>query len=369
MAANIEIRTINGVEVASYIENGRKERAWHELGTPYDGPLTAAEAIAGCHADFEVGLQPIIGVTPELLEMINQGQFLNGSMLKDLIIEGTKATMRLDHNETLGIVSDRYGVVQNKHAFDFIDMLTTGELGGETPTIETAGVLGRGERIFITAKFPEPIRMAGKDDLIDMYVVFTTSHNGEGAVTCMVTPVRVVCNNTLNYAMNHNSGKLSMRHTRYVADRLDLTNKNNAEMAYKTLNLYNSYKEYFEQSLEALARVKLTDKESEQILAKALLTDDAFKIYTQNGNSLNTDDISTRSKNLMMNVRNALHSGVGQRNIEAGTGLWLVNGLTTYYQNDMSWKDTEKKFDAITEGVVQNKLQSVYNSLSLKMAA
>lgn len=365
MAANIEIRTINGVETASYIENGRKERAWHGLGTVYDRPLTALEALQGAHADFEVGLQPMVGITPELMNMINNGQFINASMLKDMFIDGHCATMRLDHNEVLGVVSDSYGVVQNKHAFDFVDMLTTGELGGETPTIESAGMLGNGERVFITAKFPEPIRMAGKDDLIDMYVVFTTSHDGTGAVTCMVTPIRVVCNNTLNMALQNNSGKISMRHTSHVLDRLDLANKENAQMAYKSLNLYNTYKAFFEESLMELAKKRLTDKETEQILAKALLSDDVWKVYKNNNFSLNSDDIPTRSKNIMLNVTDALHTGVGQAQIEGGTGLWLVNGLTTYYQNTMTWKDDEKKFNAITDGSVQKKLQTVYDSLRL----
>ena len=369
MAANIEIRTIGGKEIASFIENARKERAWHRLGEVYDRPLTAVEALQGAHADFEVGLQPIAALTPEILGMIERGEPIDPFLLNSYIIEGQKATMRLDYNEALGIVSDSYGVVQNKHAFDFIDLLTTGELGGETPTIECAGLLGRGERVFITAKFPEPIRLAGKDDVVDMYVVFTTSHDGTGAVTCMVTPVRVVCNNTLNLALKNNSGKISMRHTSHILDRLDLTNKENAEMAYKSLNLYNTYKEYFEQSLAELAKVSVSDKATEQILAKALLSDDIFKIYKQNDCNINSDDIPTRSKNILLNVTDALHTGVGQSNLQAGTGLWLVNGLTTYYQNNFAWKDDEKKFKAITEGSVQQKLQSVYDSLSFRQAA
>lgn len=369
MAANIEIRTIGGKEIASFVENAKQERAWHKLGEVYDRPLTAIEALQGAHADFEVGLQPIVSLTPEIVSLIERGESIDSQMLAKQIIEGQRATMRLDYNETLGIVSESYGVVQNKHAFDFIDLLTTGELGGDTPTIECAGLLGKGERVFITAKFPEPIRLAGKDDIIDMYVVFTTSHDGTGAVTCMVTPVRVVCNNTLNLALKNNSGKISMRHTSHVLDRLDLTNKENAKMAYQSLNLYNTYKEYFEDSLARLAKVSLSDKATEGILAKALLSDEVFKIYRKNNLNLNSDDIPTRSKNIMMNVTEALHTGIGQDRLQAGTGLWLVNGLTTYYQNNLAWKDEEKKFKAITEGSVQQKLQSVYDAITYQQAA
>ena len=113
----------------------------------------------------------------------------------------------MDTMKPLGVVSDSYGIVQNSDAFKFLDTLLTGKLtdSEHTPIIETAGVLGNGERVFITAKFPEQIILDNKtDDRVDMYVVFTTSHDGTGAVNCMVTPTRVVCNNTLNYALDHN---------------------------------------------------------------------------------------------------------------------------------------------------------------------
>lgn len=378
MAANIEIREINGVQTASYIENGSKEIAWHNLGTQYDHPLTAVEALEGAHANFDVSLQPIIGVTPQLqnaldgkpsigidfLKEMNGKQYISVEELQKMIIEGKKATMRTDYNETLGIVSDSYGIVQNKHAFDFIDMLTTGTVGGETPTIECAGMLGKGERVFITAKFPEPIRMLGKDDNINLYAVFTTSHDGTGAVSCMITPVRVVCNNTLQMAFGRNNGRINYRHTRYVTDRLDLMNKDNARLVTQTLGVYNTYKECFEESLQQLANIRLTDKETENILAKTLLSSDNYKMYAANNNSLICDDMPTRSKNIIENVTETLHSGIGQDIIDKGNGLWLLNGLTTYYQNNFGWKDEEKKFNAIMDGSVAQKVQTAFNLIT-----
>lgn len=383
MAANIEIRMVNGVETASYIENGAKERAWHGLGTVYDRPLTVKEALEGAHANFNVELQPVIGVTPQLDAVLNGipvignddylsldgKQYVDVNALREMIVKGKKATMRTDYNETLGIVGDGYGVVQNSQAFDFIDMLTTGTLGGDTPTIECAGMLGRGERVFITAKFPEPIRIAAKDDTIDMYAIFTTSHNGSEAVSCLISPVRVVCQNTLNWAMHNNTGRINYRHTRNVAQRLDLTNKENARLATQTLGVYNTYKEFFEQSLEQLAKVRLTDKETENILAKTLLSSDNYELYANNNFSMNCDDMPTRSKNIITNVTEALHTGIGQDILEKGNGLWLVNGLTTYYQNNFGWKDDEKKFNAITDGSVQQKLQGAFNLIMSKKTA
>lgn len=361
MAANIEFNT--NFNRYSFVENGSVETAWHGLGQVYDRPLTAVEALEGCNANFEVGLQPIVALTPELVEVIENGGMLSSAVLKNLIIDNRCATMRLDENKTLGVVSSSYGVVQNKHAFDFIDMLTTGELGGETPVIESAGLLGNGERIFITAKFPEPIRLGSDDENIDMYVVFTTSHDGSGCVSVLCTPIRVVCQNTLNLAMQRNSGKITFRHTTNVMSRMDLTNKENAKMAYSTLKLYDTYKTFLESKLVELAKQKVTDAQAEKILAHALFTPDNFKIYEDGG--INATDLSTRSRNLLDSVKNSLYTGVGQNVGESGTGLWLINGLTTHFNNHHSWKDGDTKFKSILEGSVADKLNVVFNDLQL----
>lgn len=368
MAHNIEIRTINGAQVASYIENGKKEIAWHGLGTVYDRPLTAVEALEGAHADFDVEGRDIFFMTPQLKELIESGQDITPMQLATFLkkVEGRKANVRTDYDEALGVVSDSYGIVQNKHAFDFVNLLTTGELGNDKDkaTIESAGVLGNGERIFITAKFAEPIVMDNGKDMTDMYVVFTSSHDGSGAITCMVTPVRVVCNNTLNLALHDNVSRLYYRHTKNVLNRMDLADKENAKLAYSSLQLYNAYRTEFESRLNQLAKLNVgNDKDIEKLLVKTCLPDDVSKLYEKVGFNLNHDEISTRSRNIITNITDAMHTGIGQRNLEPNTGLWVVNGLTTYYQNNHDWKDDEKKFLAISEGSVQKKLQNTFELL------
>lgn len=363
MAHNIQILE-NGT--ACYVENAAKERAWHGLGTTYDRPLTAKEAIEGAHANFQVEGRELFYMTKELDDYIKNGVDIPSELLMTLFkkVENKKANVRNDLQTCLGVVGKDYGIVQNDQAFDFIDMLTSGELGGETPTIESAGVLGQGERIFITAKFAEPIILNNKtDDKVDMYVVFTTSHNGEGAVTCMVTPVRVVCQNTLNMAFSHNSGKLSLRHTINVNNRLDLSNKENAQMAFKALNLYTLYKKEFEEKLQHLSRIKFTDKQIEEVLVKSLLTPQAYAAYLAADKNLNIDDISTRSKNIIGNINDSLYGGIGQSILEKNNGLWLINGMTTYYQNHANWSSDENKFDSIIDGNVNNKLNALYSNI------
>lgn len=368
MAHMIEQRMIDGMLVPSFAENGQKERAWHGLGEVFDRPMTVIEALKASHADFNVQLQPIVTLTDELMQAIENNQFINASMLKEQIINGYKATMRTDYNETLGVVSDTYGVVQNATAFNFIDTLCNGKNDGITPFIEACGVLGHGERVFITAKFPEQIVLdAKRDDLLDMYAIFTTSHDGTGAVRCLITSIRVCCNNTLQLAFQHNSGSLSFRHTSNVLNRMDLMNKENADFAYRTLGIYELYKQELMQRLEQLSTIKLSGKDVNNIIAEVTLSPDNLKVYQETGNIFH-EDIKTRGRNIFLGMQDALVSGIGQDIVESGNALWLINGVTSYYQNHANFKDEEKKFVSIMEGNVHNKVQKAYD-LCMKLAS
>lgn len=357
MGHNVEIRDGK----ASFVENGRKHRAWHKLGTVYDRPLTVQEALHGCHADYKVALQPLAVITPDIRREMDYGSVM-ALQLNNAIVPKYMATMRLDTHKMLGIVTENYGVVQNEDAFKFIDMLVTGKMADaeHTPVIETAGVLGEGERVFITAKFPEDIILDNEgNDRVEMYIVFTTSHDGSGAVNCLVTPVRVVCNNTLNLAMKVNSGKLSLRHSRNVMDRLDLRKKENAEFAYKTLGMYDVYKNSLELEFKHLQNIMLAEQDLMRILAEVTYEDDDLKIYKESKVVYNAE-ISKSAINRLNRMRDVLEFGVGQNSDDKGSGMWLINGITTYFQNYANYKSEETKFDNLMKGDATRKLQNAY---------
>ena len=347
---------------ACFVENARKHRAWHRLGTLYDRPLTVQEALHGCHADYKVALQPLALITPDIRREMDYGSVM-ALQLNNAIVPKYMATMRLDTHQFLGIVTEDYGIVQNEDAFKFIDTLVTGKLtdAEHTPVIETAGVLGKGERVFITAKFPEQIILDNKgNDRVEMYIVFTTSHDGTGAVNCLVTPIRVVCNNTLNLAMRNNSGKLSLRHSRNVMDRLDLRECENAEFVYKTLKMYDVYKNSLETEFKHLQNIKLAELDLMKILAEVTYEDDDLKIYKES-NEVYDAEISRSAINRINKMRDVLEFGVGQNSDDRGSGMWLINGITSYFQNYANYKSEETKFDNIQNGPASKKLQKAYD--------
>lgn len=335
---------------------------WEICGESFKDPVLVSEALERCKANYAIAKCPMVTLTPDLCDKIKKGEVTINDM-KQNSFKNRLATYRTDTNVPLGIVSKSYGIVQNKDAFGFIDMLCSGELADRdhTPVITNAGVLGYGERVFITAKFPNPIILDNKgDDHVDMYIVFTNSHDGSGAVTGLITPIRVWCNNTLALAMRNNSGKITYRHTANVMQRLNLLNEENREFAYKSLNLFSVYEKSLKANFEHLKNIKLADDDLKRILAEVFLTDKENSIYKDTMN-LDNHDISKDNRNVIDKVRHCIVSGVGQNKEDNGTALALINGITTYYQNSRDYRSDMSKFKSLTEGEAKLKTQKAFD--------
>jgi phage/plasmid-like protein (TIGR03299 family) len=201
-----------------------------------DAPVTIDEAIKAIGADYTVSKQSLLRVPEEIIRAITMGQLssmdLSEYISTDNIIDTHSATYIEDNNHTLSVVGSGYGVVQNSKAFEFIDLMTSGTLGGEqTPMIETAGILDDGARLYVTAKMPNKFFIDGDDDEgIDDYIVFTNTHDGSGAVMALFTPIRVICQNTLNAAIRGAVNKVSFKHTARVGERLEFTKEEIPEL-------------------------------------------------------------------------------------------------------------------------------------------
>lgn len=202
-----------------------REKVWHNLGIRVPEAVSSEEAIRLAGLDWKVEQKPIF--------------LADGTR-----IDGNYANVRSSDNKPLGIVGDRYKIVQNSDAFAFTDALL-----GEGVKYETAGSLKDGKVIWLLAKMPEPFEVLG--DKIDPYLVFTNTHDGSGAVRVCATNIRVVCNNTLNLALRQAKRVWSARHTGSVTSRLD--------DARETLQLANNYIKATQETFEELYKIKLND--------------------------------------------------------------------------------------------------------------
>jgi len=204
------LNEVNGRASMMYVG----EAPWHKLGTKLDRPATAAEAIEAASLGFKVEKLPLKTQT------------------LDLPIENHFATVRTDTNQVLGLVGSRYVPIQNCDAFTTFDALV-----GEGEAIyHTVGALGKGERIWILAKLPDYIRVNG-NDTVEKFLLLTNSHDGSQAVRIKLTPIRVVCENTLMIALSGAEQEVRICHIAHAEERLKkaheilgLTNKLYAEL-------------------------------------------------------------------------------------------------------------------------------------------
>lgn len=335
---------------------------WTICGKSFDKPVHVKEALEAVKGNFMIDKCPLLVLTPDIKEKIRIGDITEEDLHNNTFTNRC-ATYRTDKNVPLGIVSPSYGIVQNSAAFEFIDLLCSGKDTDKdhTPVITNAGILGNGERVFITAKFPKSVILENQNnDNIDMYIVFTNSHDGLGAVTGLVTPIRVWCNNTLALAMKDNSGKVTFRHTANVMQHLDLMKEENRKFAYECLNIYGTYQTNFKEKFEKLKNLKLAEADLDRILAEVYLTNEENEIYKKT-NNFEVPEISNSNRKIIYKIKDCTVSGVGQNEENNGTALALINGVTTYYQNYRNYNSKDSKFRSITEGKAKLNTQKIFD--------
>ena len=143
-------------------------------------------------------------------------------------------------------------------------------------------------------------------------------------------------------------------------DRLDLRKVENAEFAHKTLGMYDVYKNSLEAEFKHLQNIKLADQDLIRILAEVTYEDEDLNIFRKSKDVYNRE-ISKSAINRVIRMRDIVESGVGQESDDKGSGMWLINGITSYYQNYANYKSEETKYDSIQNGYAAKKLQKAYD--------
>lgn len=329
MAHNINYNSKTG----NYSFFSVKEKAWHGLGQIVEQYPTSGEAIKHAGLDYEVAKSPLYTKCSGFINTTNGIEM--GS--NELVVPDSFATIRTDNNTVLGVVGKDYQIVQNREAFSFFDAIVGGSDG---ILYETAGALGQGERIFITAKLPGYIRVGNGDDVTQKYIFLTTSHDGSGSITAAFTPIRIVCQNTLNASLRSMSNVVRIRHTSGAKQRLD--------DAHKVMGLADTLSTQLEGIFNNWAKVKVTDNEVKKLIQLALCPNKETLDLIKKGAE---DEISTVFKNTVEDAfAYAMVSDTQQMETTKGTLFGAYNAVTGYYQNVRSYKDSEAKLQSIVMG-------------------
>ena len=201
------------------------EPPWHGLGTVVKHAATGSEALKLAHLDWPVEQWPL--------------QAVHGDGRRRVIANHV-ANVRGDTHQVLGVVTRRYRVFQNAELFDFMDQL----VGEQLAMYETAGALHKGRKVWLLARIPKEYRISAADR-IEPYILLVNSHDGSGALRVIPTTIRVVCQNTLNLALQ--TGEALGESIRHYASL-----KGRVEAARQTLGIVSRRFQVFERELDTL---------------------------------------------------------------------------------------------------------------------
>lgn len=291
-----------------------KERPWHGLGKVVQEAPTIEEAIRLANLGWTVSLHEI--------------ETDNGIKLGN-----RRAIVRDDINECLGVLTESYKPLQNVDAFDFFQEW----LDNDMATLETAGSLFNGKRVFITAKMnSENIRVSDEDQ-IEKYILLSNSHDGSQALKVGFVPIRVVCNNTLTAAeMNDASSLIRVYHKGDV--------KSSLQELQKTMDLVNQ-------------KFAMTEEQYKYLASKNVSVSDLKKYVTQIfyphklNQIINEYEQEQQEKEQIEEARTRLMNRIEEIfELEPVRNGWTMYNSVNYYLNHERGRSLENRYNSIWFG-------------------
>jgi phage/plasmid-like protein (TIGR03299 family) len=228
---------------------------------------------------------------------------------------------RPDTGDFLGAVGKDYTVIDHAQGFTMIDALLEAQNGAH---YETAGVLGLGEVVWGLANLNTSINVGTSGDKIEMFLLFSTAHNGSFSHSYRMTGTRVVCQNTLNVALkSKTSAQFRVRHTINAQKRLD--------NAHEALALIGEETKSVEEKLNLLAKRRMT---------KDTMTTVLDRLFPGQKDEAK---MSTRRENILSDVLRCYESNDrNQFPEQRGTAYNLLNAITEYTDHKRSTRKDDK---------------------------
>lgn len=242
------LETVNGQTAFASL----REPAWHGLGTVFDKEVTTKEMLDLAHlSDWNVRLEDV--AIPEGFASDRSFSFVTRTNPFDTT-----------QNDVLGVVGERYVPLQNEDLFDFGDLMLDG--GGRW---ETAGSIKGGRQVFgsLALERETVLDPNGVSDKINTYLLINTSHDGSVAIQASITPVRVVCANTLNLALGQRGRNGSVKQSFKIRHTASASGK--VQQAREALGLANAYMDEFDIMAKGMIEKEVTKAQFDKIVALA----------------------------------------------------------------------------------------------------
>jgi len=213
---------------------------WHRFGEQVDAPLTGDEMLTASGTNWLVE-KHALRVYDQYYNLAVHDHF---AIVRPWRSQGEQALP----SSVLGIVGCRYTPIQNKEAVEFAEAL----IGEGQAVYHTGGSLQGGKKVWYLLKLEGDLNLPA-EDRVDRYVLVTNSHDGSSCLQCAVTPIRVVCMNTLNLALNRAEQRFSVAHRSHYRERVG--------EARRALGLVEHYYRSFQDISWELAGLKMTSSE------------------------------------------------------------------------------------------------------------
>lgn len=317
MSHNIEIK--NGRASIAYAG----KTPWHKLGQPLKEAFDAKTALKQGGLDFTVEK---VGV-----KTVDGGNIPNRFALR-----------RTDSKDVLGIVTDFYQPLQNREAFGFFDAV----FGKGKARYEVAGVLGKGEKVWLLAQLPGEFTV-GREDLIGKWLLLTNGHDTNEPVRAKFTPIRVVCQNTLNAALRSTESEVRVQHIGNVTGKL--------EIAGKLLKQAGIYFDEMQTVFTGFLKFQLKEKSLRQYVTRVMAGDNA-----------KFEELSTIGQRQIAEIEKLHETGRGHDIKGVRGSLWgAYNAVTEFVDHER----TDKSVGFILTGrgsEIKQRAFSVAQDLILK---
>ena len=331
------------------------------LGTDVSNCVTAQDVMKTAKLDWTVQKCELVSKMPFRIgsnNEVGEDSFVHdGNIYREC--PNAFATYRTDINMPLGIVKDKYEIVQNMDAFNFFN----NAIGEGKAIWDKAACLNMGEKVYVSAKLPVQTSV-GKDDVIDNYLVFSNGHAGTSSVDIMITPIRVICTNMLNGALDKAACHIRLRHTKSVKEKL--------ELGAQVLKIACSHAIDAQELYRHLATIKMTDDQVAEYICKLQLTPAEIaklnevdpnhgykRLISRDYHLIDAVEISTRKSNQLYNMMDYYIDGIGQKDI-CGTAWGAYNAITGFYCN-VANLEGEKRMNSLVWGSANNNMNKALN--------
>lgn len=303
-----EIEIVNGTANMMYVG----DVPWHKLGQRFITPPSIEEAIVAAGLDWKVTTEKTFSQSGEVLPAL--------------------ATRRSSDNSILGVVGTNYVPLQNTEAFGFFRPFF--ELN--QASIEAAGSLRKGKRVWVLAKLNLDEMEIAKNDVVNKYVLLSNSHDGTLAVRVGFVPIRAICANTLAAAMDSKASRLiRVRHTKNVVDNL--------EEIRNVMNLANAEFEATADQYRFLASKQISQADLEKYVK--LIFNSNKKILEAEGNVANINN-----KRILNAIQPLFEKGMGNDLPGVKGTLWAAyNAVSEYLQYERG-EDAQVRLDQMWFG-------------------